>query len=544
MGVTIKEMMNDKYFANYKLIAGSTGVDRVIHAATVVDSPDGHTWFRGKEFVLSTGYLFINNTKLFKEVIIFLNMKNVAGIGIKTSRYLKTIPEEIIELANSLGFPLIEIPFDEAWIDVISEINSIAINRFITGVIEKTILKDIPLRPYNLKKKVDDILICINNEIKVPVSVMNLVDKTIFTYPASYIPKEECISFNPTEEFNFSFRKDIICDKPNIYRYTDLENKENGSWLVLPVIIKGLTISKVIIWEKNVEIDYYSLFSLKVGIALLYEVYEHIYSINSIEGRYYDEFLISLINNELDTKQKLRTSITNFLNFSLNIDNSFICVNIRQNTGNQSLYKERERLFNTVLYKLPNMECIFGISDDNTILILYDATKFKDIYGELKTKLKNILEELEYILPNRGFKVGIGDVVETILKTNKSFMEAKKAIEIGSYLYPNQHITTFDDLGPFGVLRIEDIERKSFGSSFNKIDPLLKEENSVELIETLKVYLESNSNCNKAASKLFVHSNTVRYRINKIQELCNIDLENYVERLKIEITLKFLEMLD
>ena len=544
MGVTIREMMNDKYFSKYKLIAGSAGIDRIIHAATVFDSPDGYKWFRGKEFVLSTGYLFIDNTALFKEVIMYLDLKNAAGIGIKTSRYLKIIPEEVIELANSLDFPIIEIPFDEAWIDVISEINSIAINRFITGVIEKTILKDIPLRPYNLKKKVDDILICINNEIKAPVSVMNLVDKTIFTYPTSYIPEEECISFNPTENFNFSFRKDIICDKPNIYRFTDLENKENGSWLVLPIIIKGLTISKVIIWEKNVEIDYYSLFSLKVGIALLYELYEHIYSMNSIEGRYYDEFLISLINDDLDTKQKLRTSITNFLNFSLNIDSSFICVIIRQNIGNHSLYKERERLYNTVLYKLTNMECIFGISDDHTILILYDATKYKDIYIELKTKLENILEELEYILPNRGFKVGIGDVVETILKTKKSFMEAKKAIEIGSYLYPNKHITTFDDLGPFGVLRIEDIERKSFGSSFNKIAPLLKEENSVELIETLKVYLENNSNCNKAASKLFVHSNTVRYRITKIQELCSIDLENYIERLKIEITLKFLEMLD
>ncbi|MEA4845993.1 MAG: PucR family transcriptional regulator ligand-binding domain-containing protein [Clostridiaceae bacterium] len=429
MGVTVREIMEDKYFADYKLIAGRSGIDRVIHAATVFDSPDGYKWFRGKELVLTTGYLFLNNTELFKDVILFVNTKNVAGIGIKTSRYLKSIPEEIINLADFLNFPLIEIPYNVAWIDIISQINSIAINRFITRVIEKAILKDIPLRPYNLKKKVDEILKCISDEIEAPVSVLNLVDRTIFTYPNSYILNEKCINYNPTEEYDLSYRKDIICDKPNIFRFTNLENKGNGSWLVLPIIIKGLTIAKVIIWEKNVELDYYSIFALKVGIALLYELYEHIYSMNSIEGRYYDEFLSSLINNELDTKPKVRDSVNNFLNFSFNIDNSIVCVCIKQNDGNPSLYKEREKLFNTVLYKLSNAECIFGITDDNTILILYDATKFKDIFGELKNKLKKILTDLNTTLPNRGFKIGIGDVIETITNTRRALYKPERLLK-------------------------------------------------------------------------------------------------------------------
>jgi purine catabolism regulator len=119
-------------------------------------------------------------------------------------------------------------------------------------------------------------------------------------------------------------------------------------------------------------------------------------------------------------------------------------------------------------------------------------------------------------------------------------MEARKAIEIGSYIYPDKDVISFYDLGPFGVLRFEDVERKNFGSGFNSLEPLMKEEDGKELIETLKVYFESGSNCNKAASKLFIHSNTVRYRINKIQELCKIDLEDYIERLKLEISLRFL----
>ena len=71
---------------------------------------------------------------------------------------------------------------------------------------------------------------------------------------------------------------------------------------------------------------------------------------------------------------------------------------------------------------------------------------------------------------------------------------------------------------------------------------MLKEPDGEELIDTLKVYLESESNSNIAAKKLFIHSNTVRYRIAKIQQICGIDLEDPMERLKIEISLKFIDL--
>jgi len=541
MGVTVREMLENKYFSEYKLLAGRKGIERTIHAATVFDSPDGYRWFRGKELVLSTGYLFVNNTELLREVIVYLNSRNVAGMAIKTSRYLSRIPDEIIELADDLNFPIIEVPYREAWIDIISQINSIAINRFLTSVIEKHLLKDIPLKPYSLKKKVDDILVSMYHEINVPVSVLNLVDKTIFTYPLGFQPDERILSYNPAEEYGFSHRVDVISDKPNVFRYTDLESPDNGSWLVMTITIKGLTISKVIVWEGHTEMDYYNLFSLKIAIALLYELYEHIYSMNFIEGRYYDEFLYSLINGEIENKQKLIGYTENFLNFNLNLDSSFLCVCIKQKEGKPSLFNERERMFNTVFYKLPGYQSILGVIDDNTLAILYDTEKFTKPVDDIKREVSVILEELDYILPKRGFKAGIGEPAVTVMHSKRSFMESKKAIEIGSYLYPERNIVTFSELGPFGVLRYEDVEKKNFGSSFNVLEPLLKEEDGKELIETLKVYLENGSNCNKAAAKLYIHSNTVRYRVAKIQEICNIDLDDYIERLKLEITLRFIE---
>lgn len=190
------------------------------------------------------------------------------------------------------------------------------------------------------------------------------------------------------------------------------------------------------------------------------------------------------------------------------------------------------------MYKLPNTECIYGLIDDNTILILYNTAKLKNIDYELKGYLNNILNELRITLPNRGFKIGIGNVVEVLTNINKSYTEALKAIAIGTYIYPNESIISFNDLGPFGILNFEDIEKNQ--GAFEILSPLLNRVDSKELVDTLRAFLDCNLNYNKTAQKLFVHSNTVRYRISKIQELGGIDLEDPIERLKLEIVLRFL----
>lgn len=74
------------------------------------------------------------------------------------------------------------------------------------------------------------------------------------------------------------------------------------------------------------------------------------------------------------------------------------------------------------------------------------------------------------------------------------------------------------------------------------IEPLTLQEDGQDLILTLKTFLENNLNYSLASNKLFVHNNTVRYRINKIKNLVDIDFDDSMERLKLEIVLKFLKL--
>lgn len=62
------------------------------------------------------------------------------------------------------------------------------------------------------------------------------------------------------------------------------------------------------------------------------------------------------------------------------------------------------------------------------------------------------------------------------------------------------------------------------------------EKNTTELYRTLFTYLQMNQNIVHTAQKLFVHRNTLMNRIVRIQELTGIDLVNFDENLRIELT--------
>jgi len=69
-------------------------------------------------------------------------------------------------------------------------------------------------------------------------------------------------------------------------------------------------------------------------------------------------------------------------------------------------------------------------------------------------------------------------------------------------------------------------------------------ENSTEYCKTLKIYMESNQNINMTANKLFIHRNTLSYRISKIKELLSMDFKEGEHLFEILYTFRILEFLE
>ena len=127
---------------------------------------------------------------------------------------------------------------------------------------------------------------------------------------------------------------------------------------------------------------------------------------------------------------------------------------------------------------------------------------------------------------------------QVILSIKAAVHKCEQVLQVGRLIHPGSWLHDYDDLGLLTWLQIPEGELKQLLTRFQKV---LEHERSQELISTLKVYLENNMNYSLTAEKLFVNVNTIRRRIERVNEMVDIDWDSYFERVKIGLMLQFLQ---
>ena len=174
------------------------------------------------------------------------------------------------------------------------------------------------------------------------------------------------------------------------------------------------------------------------------------------------------------------------------------------------------------------------LSQHNSAAILLPAELFsRDL---LITILTNIMkrEEGKYHV---FMKAGVGTAYEYIKDFKKSFQEARNALSISNMVTKKQKVYFYEDLGIYSL--IAQISNGQFLDDYveNKIGKLIKADQMQDgdLCETLETYLEHNCNANATAEALFIHRNTMRYRMDKIKRILNDDINDMSMFLELKL---------
>ena len=154
-------------------------------------------------------------------------------------------------------------------------------------------------------------------------------------------------------------------------------------------------------------------------------------------------------------------------------------------------------------------------------------------------------------------KLGISNTFSYIGDLREALKQAESALETGSLLDPGKTLFTFEEYGIDVMLRGL-CDRTSGGpGGSSELDggidrylhpavQMLEEydkKNDSGLLETLKTYLESGSSIKLTSEKLFLHRNSVLYRLNKIRELCGIDPDDRDTAFRLMFSFKIIRML-
>lgn len=110
MSVTCRSILSLPYANQLKPLAGRDGMDNVISWVYCMEDPHYVDWLKGGELVLITGLVTKERDNMLLDMINALYEKNVAGVIINLSFYIKEIPRSVIERGDFLGLPIFEMP--------------------------------------------------------------------------------------------------------------------------------------------------------------------------------------------------------------------------------------------------------------------------------------------------------------------------------------------------------------------------------------------------------------------------------------------------
>lgn len=170
---------------------------------------------------------------------------------------------------------------------------------------------------------------------------------------------------------------------------------------------------------------------------------------------------------------------------------------------------------------------------------LHDMLPSTSWNDEAQSLLQPVLKLMAEYPKEHQFLFGLGSLYPTARYIHRSFQEARSALELGQLFKIENRIVAFQDLGIMRLLY--KLDRQELVDYRNEIlGPLLKfdKENNLSLEETLLAYLASSTDLKVAGDRLFLHPNTLRYRLKKITEILGRDLSVLDNQINLFLALK------
>ena len=179
------------------------------------------------------------------------------------------------------------------------------------------------------------------------------------------------------------------------------------------------------------------------------------------------------------------------------------------------------------------VDFVLSISETDVALIkqLSDATEGKDLYKLARQIEETVTEELHVKIV-----IGIGTIVTHIRELARAYKEAQVAIDVGKVFDTEKSIINYENLGIGRLIYqlpttlcemfLQEVFKK------NPIDSL-----DQETLFTINKFFENNLNVSETARKLFVHRNTLVYRLEKIKKLTGLDLREFDDAITFKVAL-------
>jgi purine catabolism regulator len=510
-GLSVGEVLGVPALSGARVIAGESGLDRVVQRLNVMEVPDVLAWVKPHELLLTTGYPLRNTPQSLAHLIADLDERGLAAIAVKLGRYLDGLPDEMLEQADDLGFPLILLANDVGFDDILNQVLTDILNR------QAAILA----RTEEVHRALVQIVLCGGGLQEITDEVAALLGAAVAITDGD---GRELVA-SGDERHLAELRKDALGTE---------EYGAHGGRTVVPVVAGGYTYGRMTaVGEAAPDVG---MLERAATVAALVITKQQ--AVSAVESKYRADFLRDVLTGRQSGGDE--HLVAHAASFGWDLGRAVTVVVAELDSGPAGVPDERvqqDRLtaaLTSAVRRRDRKGAVAGFSHE-VVAVVADTCDVAALARDATAVFADA---------GRTFSVGVSRTAATPGDLPSAYEQAVKAVRVGRQLHGDGAVANFDQLGVFRLLSLvgDTAELHAFvaetlGELAGDSDP-----EAVDLRRTLQVLLETNLNVAETARRLHFHYNTLRYRIGKLERLLGPFTEDAHLRLNLTLALHVLRM--
>lgn len=185
------------------------------------------------------------------------------------------------------------------------------------------------------------------------------------------------------------------------------------------------------------------------------------------------------------------------------------------------------------MYAAGMKDFVTAVDEGSVILIksLDDGEGYKEVYEKAKSLVDTVSAEAMV-----NVRVAYGTIIQELKDVSKSYKEAGMAMDVGKIFYSQKTILAYNELGIGRLIHqipmplCEMFLKEVFGDKD-------VEQFEEETLSTVFKFFENSLNISETARQLYIHRNTLVYRLEKIQKMTGLDVRVFEDALTFKIAM-------
>lgn len=538
--IKLYNILHEKRFSYLKLLNNKANLNRNVSTVDSTETPDVYNYIPPNTFLVTTGMIYKDNQKSLSALIEKLDELGTSALAIKLDRFIGEIDKEVIETCDRLGFPLLLIPEDLTLGDVLLQILSYIWDNKND---ELSYAFNIQKKHYNLALKDSSVNVLIKSLSHTLQKEIALIDPF---GNISYLSNEGTKKY-----YKRSIRNIIekISQNPRLTTSIDTVIKDfedkDMSISIYPINISHYYPYYLIIFHpEDLAFPISKMVIEQATLVLAFTLYKDLrVSYNMIIDR--ESFIKDLLSLEAFKSLTNPQIVSIGYKYGLRIEKSYkiILVSIEDLENLSSRFSYRDELY-TLIYEWLNRK----VNKDLDNIVLFPSRenyRFIFVMQGDKENIEGYLKSFRTILKKTlrlHMVFSMGEITSRLEDLKYSYREAREAILNGETRNNIDYIKYYTPIETGDLFRfIPKTQGEIFSNSILKSLANPETQSQKDLRETLKAYLDLSYDITKTAEKLFIHRNTVSYRIKKCEEILGSPIDDPEFNLGLRLSLVLTE---